>query len=266
MAHGLGRGRLRRDADLDRIADHVGGELYDRRRHGRGEEERLSVAREPGEDAAHVVDEAHVEHAVRLVEDEVDHAVEAQHALLDEIEQSARGGDQHVGPAGELDLLVSLAHAAIDHRVSNGLAPSPADVLAVGGDALADLRRELAGRRDDERPDEARRPARDEMLQQRQHERSGLAGSGLRATEDVAPIERARDRLRLNRRRCRVAFFNERANERCRDPEVRESGAWNGNGNGRRRGRSRSRRKVHSVFRSRRTPRGKSRERVSGGT
>ena len=48
----------------------------------------LALARDGRADAAHVVDEAHVEHAVRLVEHEVRHAVEAHEPLLHQVEQA----------------------------------------------------------------------------------------------------------------------------------------------------------------------------------
>ena len=52
--------------------------------------------RQHGDDALDVVDEAHVEHAVGFVEHEHLDLVEAQRALVHEIEQAAGRGDQHV--------------------------------------------------------------------------------------------------------------------------------------------------------------------------
>ena len=90
-----GRGH-RRHRDLDRIAQHLRGELGNVPRHGRREHQRLALRRQLGDDLADVVDEAHVEHAVGFVEHQTFDLVEAQRIALDEIEQAARRGDQNV--------------------------------------------------------------------------------------------------------------------------------------------------------------------------
>ena len=63
------------------------------------EEQRLALARALGHDAVDGGLEAHVEHAVGLVEDEDADAVEGQVAALEEILQAAGGGDDDVGAA-----------------------------------------------------------------------------------------------------------------------------------------------------------------------
>ena len=77
----------------------VCGELGDRRRHGGGEQQRLAVAPALRNDLPHVVDEAHVEHAVGLVEHEDRDLVEPDMALVAEVEQAAGRGDQDVDAA-----------------------------------------------------------------------------------------------------------------------------------------------------------------------
>ena len=147
--------------------------------------EKRSVCRSLGQgrdDAPDVVDEAHVEHAVGLVEDEVRDAVEAHEPLLHEIEQAARRGDEDVGLLAERDLLPVLAHAAVDDGVAKAL------VAAVGGDALGDLRGELARRREDE-PADVRCP----------RGRRGAGGSAAR-TRPSCRCRSARSRGRHARR------------------------------------------------------------------
>ena len=67
------------------------------------------------DDAAHVGHEAHVEHAVGFIEDEVLDGAERDRALFHEIEQSARRGDQHVGAGLELRFLAAIADAAVNN-------------------------------------------------------------------------------------------------------------------------------------------------------
>ena len=57
------------------------------------------LARALGHDAVDRGLEAHVEHAVGLVEDEDAHAVEGQVAALEEVLEAAGGGDDDVGAA-----------------------------------------------------------------------------------------------------------------------------------------------------------------------
>ncbi len=116
------------------------------------------------------------------------------------------------------DLLALLADASEDDRVTD------AQVAPVGGDAVGDLRGELARRRQDERADAGRGSGGGggEVLQDREHERRGLARAGLRAGEDVTPLEGARDDLDLDGRRLRVLLLEDRPHEGRREAERRE--------------------------------------------
>src|SRR3546814_5737392 len=72
---------------------------HDVLRHGGREQESLAL---PGKDAQHalnVIDEAHVEHAVGLVQDEDLQTVERDVALLHEVEKPAGGRDQDIDAA-----------------------------------------------------------------------------------------------------------------------------------------------------------------------
>ena len=70
LGDGGGGGRRPRRLDLDRIGQELVGEALDLRRHGGREEQRLAGEGEDLADALDVRDEAHVEHAVGLVDDE----------------------------------------------------------------------------------------------------------------------------------------------------------------------------------------------------
>ena len=67
-----------------------------------------------GDDLPHVVDEAHVEHAVGLVEDEDRDLVEPDMALVAQVEQAPGRGDQDVDAGLQRLHLVMLVDAAED--------------------------------------------------------------------------------------------------------------------------------------------------------
>ena len=189
---GDGRGRAG-DLDADRIAEELLGDAPDFRRHGGGEEQRLAGERHQFADALDVGDEAHVEHAVGLVDDEELDAGEQEPSALVMVEQAAGRRDQHVDAAGELGVLIVERDAADDQRDVELV------VDAVSGKAFLHLRRELARRLEDERARHAGAGA--ALLQHgqhRQHEGRRLAGAGLRDAEHVAPGEHVGDGLILD--------------------------------------------------------------------
>ena len=189
--------------------------MHDLARHRCGEQQRLSRLRlgERGNDAANRLDEAHVEHAIGLVEHEHPHGREIHEPLLHKVDQAAGGGDQYVHAALQRFDLVILADAAEDDGVRE------AGVAAVDGETLADLRRQFACRREHEDP--RQRGAAPgfvgrlgvQAVQDRQRERGGLAGAGLGAAQQVAPFEHGRDRLGLDGRGGRVAFGVQRTED-----------------------------------------------------
>ena len=95
------------------------------------------------------MDEAHVEHAIGLVEHEDLELVQVHHALLAEVEQAAGRGDEDVDARAQDALLLALSDAAEDDGVT------VTEVLAVRGEALADLRGQLTRRRQHEDRDRA---------------------------------------------------------------------------------------------------------------
>ena len=77
------------------------GEAPDLGGEGRAEEQVLTLGREQREDLADVVDEAHVEHPVGLVEDEDLDRAKVDGALADVVEQPAGRGDDDLGTAAQ---------------------------------------------------------------------------------------------------------------------------------------------------------------------
>ena len=197
-------GRRRRrgagDLDLHRVVQEGVGEALDLRRHRRREEQRLAGERHELHDALDVRDEAHVEHPVRLVDDEELDAGKEELAALEMIEQPAGRGDEDVDAPIELGVLVAERHAADQQRHREAV------IDAVLLEALLDLSRKLASGLENEGPRHARpRPPRLEHRQHRQGEGGRLARARLGDAEDVAAGEDVGDRLRLDRRRFGVA-------------------------------------------------------------
>src|SRR5690606_35688017 len=155
-----------------------------------------------------------VEHAIGFVEHQHLDVRQVDGALASVIEQAAGRCDEDVDAAAQsVDLRVDVDAAEHDGR-------RQLDVLAVRDDALLDLRRELARRREDQRADRARtaggsaaRHGRRQALQDRQHETGGRAGSGLGAGQQVAAGEHGRDRLGLDRGGGIVAAFSDGTDE-----------------------------------------------------
>ncbi len=103
----------RRVGVVARIAGVGGGEFAGRPLERGREEERLAIRRRLADDAADRRLEAHVEHAVGLVEDEHTDVAQADRATGDQVLEPAGGGDDDVGALGRLHLGAE-ADAAVD--------------------------------------------------------------------------------------------------------------------------------------------------------
>ena len=196
-------------------------QALDFRRHGRREEQGLAREGHQPADALDVGDEAHVEHAVGLVDDEDLDAGQQQLAALEMVEQAAGSGDQHVDAARDLGVLVAEGHAADEERHAETL------LHAVFVEALLDLRGEFARRLQDQGARHARAGA--ALLEQRQHgqcEGGGLAGARLGDAEDVAACEDVWDSLFLDGRGLRVARCGNRLEDFLAKAEFREIHVW----------------------------------------
>ena len=212
---------LGRDGYAHGIHQHRAGQLDNFPRNGCREKKRLALFRQRGDHPPHVVDEAHVQHAIRLIEHEGFDRIEADNVLIHQIQQPARRGHEEVHALVHGLLLSVLPHAPKDDRVRK------VQILAVGGDAVADLRGQLAGRRENEHPrlpDGRRQWVTVEILQQGQREGRRLARAGLGAPEQVLAREQMRNALRLHRRRTGVTRFTHRAlqlrNQRAEDVSI----------------------------------------------
>ena len=208
LADLFGGGRLRRHRNGDRILEELFGQMRDFLRHRRREEQVLAARRQQLRDPPQRMDEAHVHHLVGLVEDEDFDIVEAQRALVDQVEQAARRGDEDIDPLRQVANLLVDRHAA-EHGRNRKLGEA-----AVVAAALRDLRGKLTRRREHEHPAAARVGAMrigQQVMNRRQRKARRLAGTRLRDTAQVAPLHQRRDRLRLDRGRLGIILGGKRA-------------------------------------------------------
>ena len=170
--------------------DRVGlGQLSGGTFEGGREEERLAVVTDLLDDAVDGGLEAHVEHAVGFVENQVVHVVQVEGTALEQVLEAAGAGDNDVCAGGALGLGLDS-----DATVDGG------DREGAGGcdrfDLVDDLAGQLAGRREDE----CRGPTGvgGDHVDQRDSEGKGLAGAGGRLDQHVVAVEDVLDDLLLD--------------------------------------------------------------------
>ena len=132
------------DFHLFGIGEEPLGHGLEFRRKGGGEEEGLAGFGESIDDAADLRKEAHIEHAIDFIEDEVLDIVEVGGAVFDEIEESTWGGDEDIDALLKKLALFAVADAPINE--ADGEIHEAGEV-AEGG---LDLSGEFAGGFEDE--------------------------------------------------------------------------------------------------------------------
>ena len=201
----VGRGhRHGADFDLDRLVQVIRRERLDLHGHRRGEQEGLVGCREVHHHLANLRFETHVEHAIRLVEYDQRDSREVGVALVEVIDEAARGGDADLDAVPQVHLLLAHVGSAHHDRRLETLGRS-AERLGL----LLNLLRELArGRHDDGERTVAALDLGllEAVLDHGDGERRGLTGTGLRASQNVAACADDRDGLRLDGRGLVVLF------------------------------------------------------------
>ena len=164
------------------------------------------------------MDEAHVEHAIGFIKHQYLDLVEAQRALVNQIEQAAGRCNQHFGAARK------RAHLPVDrHAADRERDLERADVTAIGAETVGDLAGQFACRRKHEHAAGFLRGTLtlvEEMIQDRQRESRGLAGAGLRDADDIAVLARKGDGLGLDRGWSDVFLLRECAKDRLSEAEL----------------------------------------------
>ena len=182
---------------------------------------RLALGRDHPRQLADVMDEAHVEHLVGLVEDEDLDVRQHDSALVDEIEQPAGRGDEDVDAIGEVADLLADGHAA-EHDGRAQL-----EEAAIGAEALRDLAGQFAGGAQHEAAAALagrRALVGIEALENGKREGGRLAGAGLGDAQDVAALEHEGNGLRLDGRGGLVILGCQRLQEGSGEAEVSKSG------------------------------------------
>ncbi|MCG3189580.1 MAG: hypothetical protein LKCHEGNO_02048 [Burkholderiaceae bacterium] len=147
LRHQLGRRVASRHLDQRRLVQQPVGQRLDVVAEGGREQQALLSLRQDREHLLDVVDEAHVEHAVGLVEHEHLHVAQVERALTVVVEQPAGRGHQDVDAAPELVDLRLHADTAEHHHALQ------AQVAAVGANAFLHLRGQFARGRQDQAAD-----------------------------------------------------------------------------------------------------------------
>ena len=206
---GVGPGHLHQHGVLQ-VA--VGQPLDLGRERGR-EQQRLPCLGQVRQDALQVRQEADVQHAVGLVEHHVLDLVEHRVLGLDVVQQPAGCGDQHLDAGFELQRLrLHVDAAENDGRAQIGM-------LGVLLDVLGHLVGQLSRRRQHQCAHRVAGWAHagvfmaQHFLQQRQRERGGFAGAGLRRAHHVTASQHDRDGLGLDRRHRGVAAVDDGTQE-----------------------------------------------------
>ena len=132
------------------------------------------------------MDEAHVQHPVRLVQDEDLHMGQVQQFLIAQVQQAPRGCGEDIDPSFQGFHLRGLAHAAEDHRFPQG------QIFAIGVEVVVDLDGQLSGGGEDQGPD-AGALAIGQLLQDGHAECTGFSGARLGAAQDVPAFDARRD-------------------------------------------------------------------------
>ena len=199
----LDRGGNGVNLDGFRLVEQIHRQLFNLRRHRRGEHQRLALFRQLFRNAADVVDEAHVKHPVCLVQHERLHLIQMHKALIHQVPQAAGAGNHHIRTAVEGIHLPLLIYAAEDDRRVDG------QLFAIKHEIIINLLGEFAGRGEDEGADGAALPEAGglfcQLLDNRQGERGGFARAGLRTAQHILSSEDERDGRLLNRGRGFIA-------------------------------------------------------------
>src|SRR6266542_4646067 len=101
-----------------RIAQYPSGETFDLWWQRRGKEQSLPVRRYFFDNAAHVRQKTHVEHAIHFVEHQNFYFLQRHGALFEQIEQSSRSGHENVNAALQFLALFPVTHAPMHQRDS----------------------------------------------------------------------------------------------------------------------------------------------------
>jgi hypothetical protein len=108
------RDLLALDRDRLRVAQVALGQAANFGRHSGREERRLARAGRGAQNRLDVLDEAHAQHLVGLVEHDAMHLAQVEHLALDQVEQAARRADDDIDALLQAADLAAIGFAAVD--------------------------------------------------------------------------------------------------------------------------------------------------------
>ena len=207
------------DAHPHRILEVLVRDVGDARGQCRREERRLAFGGSLDENGLEVLGETHIEHLVRLVEDDDPHTVEAQCLAPDVIQRAPRCGDNDVHTALQCPELRLHRCAAIDGQRNDS------QRLPILVHRFGHLHRELTRRHEDQRAQPfARLRVRCDEMQEGECEGRSLSGAGRRLPQQVAALEERRNRLPLHRRGLLVTKCGQRIDNSWIEAEAGKTG------------------------------------------
>ncbi len=192
----LDRGGLRSNLHAHRVVEQRLHQFRHALGHGRGEEHVLPRFRKQCGNALDLRQEAHVQHAVGLVQHQHLHVVQEDVALLQVIAQASGRGDQHLDPVLKHAPLRRQPHSAIHHPAGQ------AQVASELVDHGVHLNGQLTGRNKDQCAwtlAVGHVALGHQTVQHWQHKRRRLARARLRNAQQVVPVEQFRNGFVLNR-------------------------------------------------------------------
>ncbi len=205
----------RTDLDFTWVAQVAVGYAADRVRHGGREQCSLPFSGRVLENPFDIVDEAHAQHFVGLVQHQCGEVFEDQAFALDVVDDAAGGADDDMGTALELAKLHDHALSAVKRQdVEAG------QVVSVTLECFGDLNCEFACGGEHQHLRIVTRAV--DAVQQRQREGGGLAGAGLGFTQNVVALHQRRDAGSLDGGGGFVTDLGERTQERFGETELLE--------------------------------------------
>src|SRR3989344_3675716 len=162
---------------------------------------------------AHVVDEAHVEHAVGLVEYRRAKVAQVERAALEQVFEPAGRADDKRGLAAQ------LGHLRIDVGAADAHRAVYTEPFGKPFELVGYLQSQLAGRDHNQNPVAGRGQ---NFIDERDKKRGRFAGAGVGDADDILAAQYVRDSAVLNRRRQCVSFGYDIALEPRIDGKITE--------------------------------------------
>src|SRR3989344_2496042 len=217
QAHDVLLDRFCRVARLDRyphrIFQKVADQFFDVARERCGEKERLALARNEREDFAHVVNETHVEHAIRFVQNDRAEFRKVEHTAFDEI------FDASWCPDDKIRIVAQAPDLRIDVGAADDAGGKKAGAVRKAPILLIYLKCKLARRDHDKN---ALFAIFHDFVEKRDKERACFPRAGVCDADDITSEQYVWNGFVLNRGRGRIPFLSDVVFDAWIDVEIHE--------------------------------------------